>query len=106
MTTLHTLTVEHLGPAATDTDLHEFRLTIDRILPAFGYDEESAIDWLWGDGDYQPRINAAACAYCGALVLNGIEVPASDDDAAWAKLATEHAAGCEWIVTRAHRLEV
>lgn len=103
MRTVRELTVEHLGAAATDADLNEFREAVERILPAFGGNQAAAIDWLWGDGDYMPRLNAAACAYCGALVLDGTEVPAADNDTAWDRLSAEHAADCEWIATRAHR---
>jgi hypothetical protein len=41
------------------------------------------------------------CAYCGAAVLNE-PTPQADDDAAWARIAGQHAVGCEWVETRAH----
>ena len=46
------------------------------------------------------------CAYCGRTVSGTGEepTPAVSDDDAWAALAAEHAVGCEWIRTRAHRL--
>lgn len=31
-------------------------------------------------------------------------IPPADDDAAWAGLAAQHSAECEWLVTRSHRL--
>lgn len=48
------------------------------------------------------------CLYCQAM-LDGDEadlgpVPALDDDAAWVRIASEHAEWCEWVSTRAHRL--
>lgn len=49
--------------------------------------------------------NLTECAYCGALLDEEGEVPAVDDDEAWAALALEHADGCDWVETRAHRLE-
>ena len=47
------------------------------------------------------------CAYC----MHNVTAPKSDDesppaindDAAWAEEAKEHAATCEWVLTRAHR---
>ncbi len=48
------------------------------------------------------------CLYCGAEVLGCQECPGAppaDDSEAWAELATEHAPGCEWVITRAHRNE-
>ena len=49
------------------------------------------------------------CAYCGADLpaeAEDVKPPAVDDDEAWAELAKEHGTGCEWVETRAHRLEV
>ena len=53
--------------------------------------------------DYSPSL---CCQYCG----RDIEIPESvpnvpdvHDHAAWSQLATEHAPGCEWVVTLAHR---
>jgi hypothetical protein len=45
------------------------------------------------------------CAYCGAQVsgCDSCPVPPAGDDEAWGELAGRHAAGCEWIETRAHR---
>lgn len=46
------------------------------------------------------------CAYCGRTIDGPEpEVPASDDDAAWERLAEEHSEGCEWVETRAHRVD-
>ncbi len=45
------------------------------------------------------------CVYCSAHVPNEGEVPSKGDDAAWRMLALQHAADCEWISTRAHRIE-
>ena len=47
------------------------------------------------------------CAYCGHDVPgNGEEpTPAVDDDDTWANLANHHADDCEWIATRAHRID-
>jgi len=46
------------------------------------------------------------CAYCGRSHVPPSAVPALDDDDAWADMAREHADYCEWIATRAHRVEV
>jgi len=44
------------------------------------------------------------CAYCNAETDNNT-VPGVGDDATWQELATEHEASCEWIATKAHRVE-
>ena len=61
-------------------------------------------------------VEVERCAYCGELVSTDDSyinqagyvqhgVPNIDDDEAWSALATEHGAGCEWVTTRAHRLD-
>lgn len=45
------------------------------------------------------------CAYCGREVRDAEYVPAVYDDFSWALEAEEHASDCEWVLTRAHRLE-
>jgi len=58
------------------------------------------------------------CAYCGASHRSDIyseedgtysnpprTVPRVDDEDAWADLARHHEDWCEWVSTRAHRLE-
>lgn len=45
------------------------------------------------------------CAYCDHAVTEHATVPALDDGDAWATIATEHADDCEWVTTRAHRLD-
>jgi hypothetical protein len=53
------------------------------------------------------KMNKTECAYCMHNVTapksEGEQLPELDDDAAWAKIAKEHAATCEWVQTRAHR---
>ncbi len=46
------------------------------------------------------------CIYCGHQVIDATIVPGLDDDAYWAKLAKEHTPDCEWINTKAHRINV
>ena len=45
------------------------------------------------------------CAYCHRDVSETYNVPDASDDEAWEKLAPEHAPDCEWVTTRAHRLD-
>jgi len=47
------------------------------------------------------------CLYCNREIA-GPEgpVPAVEDDEAWGQMASAHEPGCDWIETRAHRLEV
>ena len=42
------------------------------------------------------------CIYCNAMVTPLAEVPMVNDD--WEAIAEEHAPGCEWVTTRAHRV--
>lgn len=44
-----------------------------------------------------------ACIYCDEL-SSDLSVPAVDDDEAWKTIALNHAPGCEWVETRAHRI--
>ena len=44
------------------------------------------------------------CTYCGASDTPE-SVPASWDNEAWRELATYHQIGCEWVATRAHRID-
>jgi hypothetical protein len=50
------------------------------------------------------------CLYCeGYFEVRGVdpeEVPAVTDDAAWDRLAKAHTDGCEWVRTRAHRINL
>jgi len=47
------------------------------------------------------------CVYCGVEIDGGEpDPPDVDDDESWAELAKVHADGCEWVATRAHRMEV
>lgn len=60
------------------------------------------------DGMAQAMYAAAPmdCSYCGASDLPPqVEVPAVDDEAAWVAAARDHASTCEWVATRAHRME-
>lgn len=53
------------------------------------------------------EIEFTQCAYCAYedSADNMQEVPTVDDDAAWEALADKHADDCEWVNTRAHRIE-
>jgi transcription elongation factor Elf1 len=52
-------------------------------------------------------IEYGQCEYCGyeAEMSEMENVPAVDDDAAWFDLAEKHSDSCEWVQTRAHRME-
>ena len=66
--------------------------------------------WCWeGSHDHRRGCPLGAgdvglCLYCREETTTH-EVPAIGDDAAWARLASEHADGCDWIETRAHRVK-
>lgn len=48
------------------------------------------------------------CAYCNEIIGDEGKLPPPpiDDDHAWTCLARSHAPGCEWVRTRAHRLDM
>lgn len=45
------------------------------------------------------------CIYCNRKVTD-LDVPEVDDNEEWDRLALEHRKSCEWIATRAHRINV
>lgn len=104
------LTLEHLGDAATEDDLFRFKNTCLCVLPAFDSEddpEQAAIDYVWNDG--RIRWDADSCIYCnGPIPAPPMYPPPLPPDVtdvvSWAELAEVHRPGCEWIVTRAHRL--
>lgn len=66
MTTLRTITIEHLGTDATQADLDLFNQAVavyiehiqnkgDRPVEEL---EAEAIDWVFGDGDFVSRVEA------------------------------------------------
>ena len=80
-----------------------------------GATEDAAILAMLRDGglDEAPdpdleAVPVVTCAYCGEHVEDRTTepVPLLGDDHGWVMLARQHAPGCEWIATRAHRLEV
>jgi hypothetical protein len=95
------LTIDSLGPDTTEADLARYIDTYERILPAFD-GPEAAQEWLWNNGDFMARIDAEICIYCDRLATERNAPTLSDDDA-WVAIASEHAADCEWVTTRAHR---
>lgn len=50
-------------------------------------------------------MSTTECAYC-ARDVHETAIPALGDSGGWAELASEHAADCEWVLTRAHRRDV
>lgn len=58
MTTYRQMTVEHLGDMADENDLAAFRLACERVLPAFGGDEQAATDYIWNDGAFGEMLGA------------------------------------------------
>jgi hypothetical protein len=83
---------------------------MDAVIEAIGH-KPTAEQWIeagrrWGVrwvGD--AHVAEASCIYCDAAVRARADVPALDDDATWRELASEHFADCEWVQTRAHRVE-
>ena len=56
-------------------------------------------------GDEEP-IEPTQCIYCEAEIQEPGDVPEIDEDCAWARLAEQHEIRCEWIETRAHRINL
>jgi hypothetical protein len=49
------------------------------------------------------------CIYCDTVLPEGMgnePVPTATDNQVWARLAEYHQPDCEWIITKAHRLEL
>ena len=99
--------VEDLGDTATEEDLSAFLSACYSVLPHFEQFEDESIDlainYIWHDGAWTERLHVTVCIYCDGLIADGTVIPAVDDDDGWAQIAGEHVAGCEWVVTRAHR---
>lgn len=55
MTTASQMTIEHLGPDATERDLRGFRRAVARLMERDALTEQEATDLLWGNGDYYRR---------------------------------------------------
>ena len=53
-------------------------------------------------GDW--TVELEPCAYCGRVVQTPDAPPVGDER--WESIAGEHEAGCEWVETRAHRVNV
>ena len=60
-------------------------------------------DQTFNQGGFWPEMTGH-CVYCGHETYI-TDVPAYDDDEAWADIALEHAEDCEWVLTRAHQIE-
>ena len=49
--------------------------------------------------------NLTTCTYCGSPLEHGDGCPELDDDESWAREAEFHSDDCEWVLTRAHRID-
>lgn len=91
----HTGSGQDLGTYQAETEADAIRAMLDDA----GHE---------GEPDEALRAVAVTdCAYCDREVTDTTSEPAPElqDDAAWRLLAREHAHDCEWIATRAHRLD-
>lgn len=98
------MTIEHLGSEATETDLAAFRYACREYQAAHpDATDLEATDAIWNNGRIQWIWTE--CAYCNADIPDaGGFVPDVDDDPEWTALEHLHADGCEWVETRAHRV--
>lgn len=46
------------------------------------------------------------CTYCEREVDHGDEVPDGADDERWDEIAEQHEEWCDWILSRAHRIDL
>lgn len=54
--TYNEMTVEHLGQAATPDDLDTYRMACRAAETRYGYTAAEATDYVWGNGDFYPRV--------------------------------------------------
>lgn len=94
------MTLEHIGPGASEEDLQAFKEACEAVLPAFG-DVVEATDFVWNNGRIQ--FDADRCAYCGRPLPDGTLVPAEWEEDMWEELAPQHESDCAWVTTRAFR---
>ena len=99
-----TMTAEHLGQDATETDLRAFKDACERVMQSRDHDRdaESSTDFVWNDG--RILFEADTCVYCERVVRDRTIVPNTYDAQEWHNLSLDHDEDCEWIVTRAHQL--
>lgn len=65
-------------------------------------DEAAQATVLGNAYESNPDAEYGKCTYCDQACANKI-IPHVDDDDAWAELAAQHTAQCDWLTTRAHR---
>lgn len=78
----------------------------DAIRAAYEAAAEEYRESECADEEVECAYEEVECAYCGRSHVPPSAVPALYDDHAWADMAREHADYCEWIRTRAHRVEI
>jgi len=99
--TIDAMTIEHLGSSATEDDLEEFQTAAwAYVCDPCGISEQDAMDYLWGAGDYTPRLRGAHCHWCHTHVADQ-PATAVVNDATWPALAAQHADDCAWVSRRA-----
>lgn len=112
-TTYEIITLEPEGWTTDYIGTENTFATIDEALEAIR--SLRALGGEWADtayavreaGTYQPiygtesGAESTTCVHCDAELGDGAaDVPAIDDDEAWAELAGDHAPDCEWVATR------
>lgn len=79
---------------------------LEALAKDAGYDSYAEMREVASNGTLRVT-EVVECAYCQRMVSAAAhehnQAPSADDDTAWDELAAEHAEGCEWIATRAHR---
>jgi hypothetical protein len=85
---------------------HHYAVTLGRPCRGGGYTPEAEV-WFAVPVVGEVLDAETRCAYCDADVPDDRDrtPPRADDDDAWEALARLHADDCEWVRTRAHRLE-
>ncbi len=56
-TTFRNMDISELGDDCTPEDLHLFRRACERRQQETGEDDFDVTAWMWGDGDWDVRVN-------------------------------------------------
>ena len=87
----------------------DYNLWSERVDPSGDGMTESQFEAMTEDDKIEIIVDLFApediiCLDCDSDRITSDEVPPADYDAAWTAMATEHNTDCEWIQSRAHRI--
>jgi hypothetical protein len=97
-------------PAVLGPDQDASDATYELIADAIDGGDDSVSrpdgEYTWDLSDEEVA-KPSQCAYChiDLPAEDRLTVPSPSDDAEWERLAPQHGPGCEWVATRAHRID-